>query len=72
MSLNQEELNNLLHKLNNKACSVLGHFETILKKDVPDNLKHSFEVIDRNLKEMRAVLLEINSEFRCDDDQAGV
>jgi hypothetical protein len=58
--ISHSHLKLLFHKLNNKACSVLGHIDLININELPTKVKPSFEVIKKNLEEVRSILNEIN------------
>ena len=60
MELSQEELRNLLHQLNNKACCVLGFFDVIDVSKQPEDVQRILEVLKRNIDEMRKILSKLN------------
>jgi hypothetical protein len=66
--MNEKNLHTLIHKLNNKACCVIGRIEIIEPLDLPDNLRTAIEIIKKSTNDMRSILLEINKEIYGPED----
>lgn len=53
----------LLHALNNKATSVLGHVELINEKTLSIENREYLTIAKKCLIEMRNLIIEINNEY---------
>jgi len=54
----------LLHKLNNKACAIIGRIDIIEPiNDLQPDLKSTLETIKKNLNDIHSIILELNKQF---------